>query len=137
MTTEEPLSAEEIASAQQTIDFARTAGFDQVWIETAFAQRLLDEARATRPVSADSAAGREAAKARDLREAAEDAYRVMDAATKWAAHQRPESDAPSALDEHLRGYDALLAGQVRLGQALGILSRLANHVDRTPSVRRQ
>lgn len=57
----------------------------------------------------------------ELIKAFEDAYAAMDAATKWAAHQRPEHDTLEAADEHMAGYDALLDAQVRAGRALGIL----------------
>lgn len=57
----------------------------------------------------------------ELIKAFEDAYAAMDAATKWAAHQRPEHDTVEAAGEHVAGYDALLDAQVRAGRALGIL----------------
>lgn len=57
-----------------------------------------------------------------LREAALDAYNVMDAATRWAATQTGGMRTVEDADRHVRGFDALLDGQVRLGQALGILS---------------
>jgi hypothetical protein len=66
----------------------------------------------------------------ELREAARDAYRTMDDACKWAAGQTGGIRSLSEADEHMRGYDALLDGTVRLGQALGILSRAALEKDR-------
>jgi len=64
------------------------------------------------------------AETRRVRAAAEDAYRTMDAAVRWAATQTGGIKSAVDADRHVSGFDALLAGQVRLGRALGILSDL-------------
>ena len=56
---------------------------------------------------------------------ANDAYEVMDAACRWAAYTTTGIRSTADADRHMAGYDALLAGQVRLGLAIGRLHDFA------------